>query len=113
VAAGTSLRPGEGRATCQFFQERLRHTFGVEQNIIVPEAQHTPSMLFKPFRSVGIICVVEMLAAIQLDHQFMSDTDEIGDKGPDRPLPPEFVICELPAPQRVPKPALGIGRVPA
>jgi hypothetical protein len=54
-----------------------------------------------------------MLAAIQLDHQFMSDTDEIGDKGPDRPLPPEFVICELPAPQRVPKPALGIGRVPA
>ena len=111
MAAGASLRPGEGLLGTQFLQDGLCHTLDICQNIVVPEAQHAPVVIFKPLRTPGIVRVVNVLAAVNLNDEPTRYACEISDERTDRSLPAEFVALKLPIAQSIPKPALGVGRV--
>ena len=96
MATGVSLRPGEGLFRLQGLQDGFGHTLDVHQNIVVPEAQHAPVVIFKPLRAPGIIRVVNVLAAVNLNDEPMRYAHEITDERTDRSLPAEFVAFKLP-----------------
>jgi hypothetical protein len=61
-----------------------------------------------------VVCQrIEMLPAIQLDHQSRRHADEVRDVTGQRILPLEFMASQLPPPQEVPQATLGIGTVVA
>lgn len=75
----------EGEGDC--FHDALR----IGEDVIVPEAQDGEALRLQKFGAAGVIgCRFRMLAAIHLDHQLRSETEEIGEIGADRNLPPPF-----------------------
>ena len=98
MAAGISLRPGEGRFGTQFFLDCLDHTLGIQENIVVPEAQHAPSVFLEPGCTRLIVRTLSMLAAIELNDELVRDADEIGNEWADGLLAAKFVAREISVP---------------
>jgi hypothetical protein len=82
---------GEGFPILQFSQNGVSNSFGVAQNIIVPEADYPPSPGFQPSRAARVSLTTYVLTAICLDDQEAFGASKIGDETPNRELPTEFV----------------------
>jgi len=94
-------------------QDHLQHTLGAGQNIVVPEPDDSPAVIFEPSRSPRIVSAVGMLAAVEFNDQTPLDADKIGEKDTNRMLATEFVAAQLPIAHQPPKAVLGIGHVGA
>src|SRR5947209_3399885 len=87
-----------------------RTPFGILQKIVIPVAQHPVASVREPLAACGIFCIVRMLAAINFDNDLLFVTNEIGDEGANRDLPPEFDALQLPRSQQPRKLFLGVSR---
>lgn len=89
-----------------------QHDLGLQQDLVVPEAQHPVSLLLEePTASLVVAFLVQVLTAIDLDHELLLQADEIEDVGADRMLPAELVPEHLPPTKVRPEVALGYGGV--
>ena len=70
---------------------RLQYAIDIVEHIAVPEPENAVPVpeQFRCAGSVGFVPLA-MLAAIELDHQLVRGTREIGDAAADRMLPPEL-----------------------
>ena len=92
-------------------ENRRENAVEIFHDLVVPIAQHPPSVIFEPLRSHGIGSAVRVLAAIDLDDQRSIEADKVDDIWPQRTLPSELEPAELAVAQCRPKPALGSGQV--
>jgi hypothetical protein len=70
----------------------LAHIVERFQDIIIPEAQHKPTLCVQPFCPAGVAgfcCIRCMLPAVQFDNDLAFDTGEVHDERADRMLSPE------------------------
>ena len=82
------------------------------QHVIIPEAQHRPSIGFQPCRSGGVITdglVVRMLAAIQLNNQPFIRTGKVNDIASDGNLSSEAKAFQPMGTHRIPELQLRFG----
>jgi hypothetical protein len=66
-----------GHIIKQCVQNRFKHAVGVAHDAIVPETQHSISMIVQPSISNRILLAVRMLASIQLNDQSAFTANEI------------------------------------
>jgi hypothetical protein len=92
-------------------QNTLCYSIQIAQHLVVPEANHPPSLLFQPSGPLQVSVVVGMLTAIDLDRQPMLEAGEIEDERTDWMLTPEFVVLQLPPAENRPKAPFGIGHL--
>jgi hypothetical protein len=89
-----------------------QHDLGLQQDLVVPEAQHPiPLLLEESTASLVVALLIQVLAAIDLDHEFLLQADEIDNVGTDDVLPTELVPEHLSATQIGPQMALGPGGI--
>jgi hypothetical protein len=89
-----------------------QHILCTQQHVIVPEAQHAIALSLQYLGTMLVVRErIEMLPAIQLDHQSRRHADEINDVASQQVLPPELVPGQLLPAQEVPQAPLGIGAV--
>ena len=58
----------------------LDHAIGIGKNVVVPEPEHFPALVFEPSRSICVRYVFGMLTAIDFDHQLELGTGEVDDE---------------------------------
>jgi hypothetical protein len=75
-------------------QNCLDHPIGVGKNVVVPEAQHFPILVFEPSRSARVCPALRMLAAIDFDHQPVFGAREVDDVVPNWMLSAEFLAYQ-------------------
>jgi hypothetical protein len=95
--------------------ENLRyHVIRAQQHVVVPESQHAIALTLQGFATPLVVrqCI-EVLSAIQLDHQPRRHTDEVHDIAGQRILATELVAVQLLPAQKIPEAAFGIGAVVA
>ena len=84
--------------------DRGEHLLAPHQNIVVPEADYTKTLLLKPLSPALIVRdLIDMLRAVCFNYQLGLGTVEVGDVGSQPDLPAELGACKTPAPQRGPK----------
>ncbi len=92
----------------------LDHAVGVAQHVVVPKAQNPITLRFEPHGSFGIMSdSIGVLAAVHFDDESRSETDEVGNVGTERRLPPKAVALDLLAAQSRPEPLFGLRRIAA
>jgi len=101
---------GEGRLDSQ----KHRCSFG--QCFVVREPHYSNTAGFKVAGTSFIISLLtrpRMVLAIELDSEARFRTEEVQNVTTDRVLPPELESAELPRPQFLPEPSLGVGLLAA
>lgn len=96
----------------QRLEDHNKHRLGIQQHIVVPEAQH-PKAAFDDFGIPVriIIALRQMLPAIDFDHYLRIDAGKIGNVIADRHLASKAKSRELPVAQVAPQvPFGGSGR---
>jgi hypothetical protein len=78
--------PGEGLSVAKRFQDRLDDTTSVGKHVVVPEANHAPTLSFEKSRATLVRGVSGVLAAIDFDDEVMLRAGEIDDEAADRML---------------------------
>ena len=69
----------------QLAVDRAQHGVGFAQHISVPKAHHAIAGFFERLRARIIVALSgRMLSAVELDHQFFLQGDEVDDVAPDR-----------------------------
>jgi hypothetical protein len=81
------------------------------QEIVIPESHYLKPLRPEPGITAGVVKrIIRVLPAVKLDQQGQFHAGEVGDVPPDGLLAAELV-AELFATQKLPHPALGVGRV--
>ena len=97
-------------------QHHLNHPVGLLERLQIVETQHQQALLCQvcvPVLVPGLVGGLEMLAAVEFDHEARGGAVEIDDVGADRFLAIELEAMELLATQAMPELLLGIGLVAA
>src|SRR5207302_771992 len=89
-------------------QDRLDDPISVRQNIVVPEAQNEPALLFEKRCAAFVSGAVHVLTAVRFNNKAMPRAGKIDDERIDRILAPKPATGQAPIPQRSPEPALGV-----
>jgi hypothetical protein len=89
----------------------LEHTIGVGENVIIPKAQDSVSVLCQPAVAYGIAWVGRMLTTVDLYYEATFAAHEVDDIGSDRLLADKLVASDLTGTKPVPKLTLGVGRI--
>ena len=82
-------RPGEGLPFGKRLKDNLNDPFGIQQNVVVPKTQHTPTLVLEHGRAPLIGSIAGVLAAICLDGKPVFGAGEVEDEPRDRILPAE------------------------
>jgi len=83
--------------------DRLDDIVGTEQDVVIPEPQRAKAAGSQRRISMPVVPrLIEMLTAIQLDHDPRLDADEIADINAEGMLPPELEASQLAAVQATP-----------
>ena len=90
-----------------------QHPVQVAHDIVVPEAQNSPSVSLKPLIANRIGLALRMLPTIDFDHKAVWKAGEVQHITSNRVLASEFDVAEWFGMQRSPQGALGISRVVA
>ena len=91
----------------------LQDAVHIGQNLVVPEADHSPALAFEPDSAFEVLWIVRVLPAIELDDYLSFDAGEIGDVPSDRMLATEFEPVELPIPNTEPKTLFSLRQIQA
>jgi hypothetical protein len=76
-------------------RDSLQYDLDVDEHLSVQEANHAVAALLDQFRTPGVSChCVDVLSAVELDHEPRVGACEVGNKIPDRKLPPEAEVGE-------------------
>ena len=90
------------------------HAVGVAQHVVVPKAQNSITSRFEPHGPFGITSdLIGVLAAVHFDDETRGETDEVGNVGTERRLPPKAVALDLLAAQSRPEPLFDLRRIVA
>jgi len=93
----------------QLLNKRLKHTFDVSQDVMIPESY---DMVARLLQNSGSRCIcldsLGMLTAVDLDDDFQIQSDKIDDVACDGLLAFELDAVEAPAAQLAPHQLLGI-----
>jgi hypothetical protein len=92
--------------------DRAQHGLGLQEHLVVPEAQNSvASLLEESAAPLVVALLLQVLAAIDLDHELLLEADEVDNVLTDRMLPAELVIEHLSPTQVFPQVALGSGGI--
>jgi len=72
------------------------------QHLIVPESQHTKSLVPEIAVAHPVIAIIRVLTTIDLDHQLSSETRKVDYIGSYRNLPLELLAVETMSAQPIP-----------
>jgi hypothetical protein len=78
------------------FQDLLDHSIGIPENAVVPEAQNAKAAVPQIGIASLVTCALNMLTAIRFNDEHLFERHKIDDPGPERDLPAEFDMGELP-----------------
>ncbi len=84
-----------GGALCECVENALQDSFGIGQNVIVPEPQDAIAALFKPARSRDVSGLIGMLTASDFDDQLGLRTEKVDDVRSHRVLMPKAETARL------------------
>jgi hypothetical protein len=91
-------------------QDLVEDRIGLAQYVVVPEADHSKSGMLQPSGPRGVVArAVEMLPAVEFDHQPRTESDEIDDPRTNRLLPAELDARQPASAKVEPQSPLGIG----
>jgi len=97
-------RPESVRRLVKRGTDRFQDLVCLQQNVVVPETQHSEASRFQPSRALVIpLLRLSVLATVYLDHEVSLKAGEIGDIGTDRHLTSEAVTADLLCAQRSPE----------
>jgi hypothetical protein len=89
----------------------LEYTVEIFQHFVIPESQHSKSVLFEDCGSMVVLRhAIGVLAAIELNDQPCFDTCEVNDVSGNRQLSAELEVAQAPPTQMCPKKSLDIRR---
>jgi hypothetical protein len=116
VARSSSLprlrgRAGVGATGAERRPDGLDNPGGVAQHVMVPESQYTIPRRNEELVTPSIRSTVQVLPAIDLDHEPSLHAQEVDHVRADRHLAAEAMAIELAHAQVAPEPALGEGHV--
>src|SRR5690606_10204616 len=89
--------------------DRLHHTFGISEHVVVPVSKYAVAIFHEPFVPAPVMRnprIHPVLTTIDLDNDPGGITEKIGDIGSDRTLPPEMKALALHVFQIEPEPPL-------
>ena len=92
----------------QFHKDRLKHAFGILQNLIVPEANDPITFRAKECRSRRVIGFA-MLAAVKLDDQAGIDARKVDNEWANGDLTAELVTAKLTIAEPLPEQSFRLG----
>jgi len=79
---------------------------------MIPESQHFEALCHQPSITINIVLLLLcMMSAIQLDYEFLFQTDEIHEEWSNRTLPAKLMTIHLAHSQMAPEKLLSIGHV--
>ena len=96
-----------------FLCDYRKHSFGVSQHFIVPEADNAVAVRLDDAGPVRVREACRVLAAVKLDGEPQAPAGEVCDEVVDRKLTGEFRTAELARSQMRPEPLFGVGRLVA
>jgi len=64
----------------------LNDTLAIREDVVVPKAQHAPSLSFEPSGTPDVSLIISVLAAVGLDNDAISGARKIDDKWAGRVL---------------------------
>ncbi len=95
-------------------QDLVEDRVGPAQYVVVPEAGNSKSGTLQPSGPRGVVArAIEMLPAVEFDHEARAERDEIDHPRSDRNLPSELEAGKAAIAEVEPQSPLGIGGLPA
>jgi hypothetical protein len=99
-----------GRRRGQRRRDTLEHAVYILDQVAVPEAKHTPAMLFQHRGAALVIWLTQrVLAAVEFDREMLIDTGEVNNERPNGHLSPELVTERPTVAQLQPETAFDVG----
>lgn len=90
----------------------FENTLKIAQDVVIPKADDVIPALFQGSRTLFVrVNALGILTAVDLDHQFPFQRDEIDNESGKRNLPLEFDAIELTCAKSRPKKTFGFGRI--